>query len=247
MFSDNQLYQMTKFQPCPNWKPFQTTNQIVLNAEIWLRKVRKHCGKRRKCWLPAFSLLLSLFSEGFSFKDCWKSSLLVKAWSSLLYVILIGMTQRKIAFENILRKQENAGNQQAFENIVGKVENAGNQLFLFSDNVFYPFKIKFQFWFRFILSSANAFNLDQSKILLFGKGLWVWLVVWHSENWPIAKLCLRSACAGWLALILFCKYRSSLTCIQRPPKGSGKSGFLQQVIFECRFCHVNLRKGVVSA
>ena len=32
-------------------------------------------------------------------------------------------------------------------------------------------KINFNLSFTFILSSANAFNLDQSKILSFGKGL----------------------------------------------------------------------------
>ena len=42
----------------------------------------------------------------------------------------------------------------AFENIVGKGENA-----------------KEKFLSRFILSSANNFNLDQSKNLLFGKEL----------------------------------------------------------------------------
>ena len=26
---------------------------------------RKHCGKRRKCWLPAFSPFLTMFSKGF--------------------------------------------------------------------------------------------------------------------------------------------------------------------------------------
>ena len=35
-----------------------------------------------------------------------------------------------------------------------------------------PPKPNFNFLFRFVLSSANAFNLDVSKFLLFGKGLW---------------------------------------------------------------------------
>ena len=29
---------------------------------------RKHCGKRRKCWLPAFTPSLTMFSKGFFFK-----------------------------------------------------------------------------------------------------------------------------------------------------------------------------------
>ena len=30
-----------------------------------LGKCRKHCEKRRKCWLPAFSLFPAMFSKGF--------------------------------------------------------------------------------------------------------------------------------------------------------------------------------------
>ena len=36
------------------------------------------------------------------------------------------------------------------------------------------------------------------------------------------------------------------TCIQRPPKGSNKSGLLQQVLFKCRFYYIDLRRGIVS-
>ena len=73
-----------------------------------------------------------------------------------------------------------------FENIMGKGENAGYQQFL-SSNVFCPSQDKFQipfptmfstlpkanfsFWVRFILSSANLFNLTRAKILSSGKGL----------------------------------------------------------------------------
>ena len=56
-----------------------------------------------------------------------------------------------------------------FENIVVKEENAGNQYFSFSHNVFYPSKKVFLFEVTYVLSSANAFNLDQFKIFLFGK------------------------------------------------------------------------------
>ena len=30
--------------------------------------VRKHCGKKRKCWLPAFSPFPTMFSKGFFFR-----------------------------------------------------------------------------------------------------------------------------------------------------------------------------------
>ena len=49
--------------------------------------------------------------------------------------------------------------------------SAGYQHFLLSHNVFYLSPKKFNFSVTFILLSANAFNLDQSKNLLFGKGL----------------------------------------------------------------------------
>ena len=44
-------------------------------------------------------------------------------------------------------------------------------IFSFSLNVFYPFQKKFYFSVTFILLSLNAFNLDQFKILSFGKEL----------------------------------------------------------------------------
>ena len=44
-------------------------------------------------------------------------------------------------------------------------------IFSFSHNVFYPFKVNLNFWLTITLSPANGFNLDRSKILLFGKGL----------------------------------------------------------------------------
>ena len=59
-----------------------------------------------------------------------------------------------------------------FENIVGKGENAGNQHFLLFPAMFsiHP-KKTFFFDVTFILLSAYAFNLDQSKNLSFGKDL----------------------------------------------------------------------------
>ena len=48
------LYQMTTFQIGPNWKYLQMT-KCNLKAEILFGMGRKHRGKRKKCWLPAFS------------------------------------------------------------------------------------------------------------------------------------------------------------------------------------------------
>ena len=59
-----------------------------------------------------------------------------------------------------------------FETIEGKGENAGNQNFLLFPQYFQPYqRQKFIIVSSFILSSASALSLDQSKILSFGKEL----------------------------------------------------------------------------
>ena len=59
-----------------------------------------------------------------------------------------------------------------FENSEGKRENAGNQHFLLSPQCFQPIPPKNSvFLVTFILSSVNAFNLDQSQNVLSGKEL----------------------------------------------------------------------------
>ena len=55
-----------------------------------------------------------------------------------------------------------------FENIVGKGENAGNQHFLLFPQFSIHLKKNSCFQVTFILSSANAFSLVQSKILSYG-------------------------------------------------------------------------------
>ena len=59
-----------------------------------------------------------------------------------------------------------------FENIVGKGENAGNQHFLlFPQGFLALLKTEIIILATFNLLSANAFNLDQYRILSFGKDL----------------------------------------------------------------------------
>ena len=59
-----------------------------------------------------------------------------------------------------------------FENVVGKGESAGNQHFLLLPQCFLSFLgKKKKKSVTFILSSANAFNLNQTKYLSFGKEL----------------------------------------------------------------------------
>ena len=55
---------------------------------------------------------------------------------------------------------------------MGKGENAGNQHFLLFPQCFLPFSKQIEiFYLTFKLSSADAFNLELSKILSFGKEL----------------------------------------------------------------------------
>ena len=44
----------------------------------------KHCGKRRKCWLPEFSSFPTMFSK----HSCSESSKVVIVWSSNLQTVL---------------------------------------------------------------------------------------------------------------------------------------------------------------
>ena len=69
-----------KLNPLPNdtifylskLKAFADGKINVKRIEICFRKGRKHCGKRRKCWLPAFSPYPTFFSKGF-FHRAFKS------------------------------------------------------------------------------------------------------------------------------------------------------------------------------
>ena len=45
---------------------------VTQNIKVVFSLDRKHCGKRRKCWLPAFSSFPTMFSKGF-FLQCVKS------------------------------------------------------------------------------------------------------------------------------------------------------------------------------
>ena len=69
-----------------------------------------------------------------------------------------------------------------FENIVRKGVNAGNQHFLLFPKCFLPFpKQILIFESRFFLS-GNAFDLDQSENLLFGKEVSLYHVVLYLDH-----------------------------------------------------------------
>ena len=77
-----------------------------------------------------------------------------------------------LAFYHTIRTFNDLVRESPFENIVGKGDDAGNQQFLLFPQGFLPFPDQTSiFSVTFVLSSVNAFNLDQSTILLFGKEL----------------------------------------------------------------------------
>ena len=41
---------------------------VIEKLKFVFGKGRKHCGKRRKCWLPAFSPFPTMFSKGFLYR-----------------------------------------------------------------------------------------------------------------------------------------------------------------------------------
>ena len=55
----------------PNYKILALTklkafaDDKIIVIEIYLEKKKKHCGKRRNCWLPAFSPFPTMFSKTF--------------------------------------------------------------------------------------------------------------------------------------------------------------------------------------
>ena len=81
------------------------------------------------------------------------------------------------------------------------------------------------------LQDLNRFKLTALLNKLFGPFYW-------EKNTP--RYC-------YFKLVSVGMYRIySITCIQRPLKGSNESGPLQQVVFKCRLYQVDLRRITVS-
>ena len=71
------LYQMTKLGQS-KLKGF-ADHKINVTQKFYFVKGRKRCGKRRKCWLPAFSPFLTLFSKGFLYRVVKSRDCVVKS------------------------------------------------------------------------------------------------------------------------------------------------------------------------
>ena len=52
---------------------------VTEKLKIVLGRVEKHCGKRRKCWSPAFSPFPTMFSKGFLYRVVKSRDCVVKS------------------------------------------------------------------------------------------------------------------------------------------------------------------------
>ena len=73
-------------------------NKFNLKTKFLLGMGKKHCGKRRKFWLPAFSSFSTMLSDGFFFRvikswDCVvKGYLSYSSWST--HILIMKKTQK---------------------------------------------------------------------------------------------------------------------------------------------------------
>ena len=71
---------MHDINPLPNDRFLDCSKLKAFADDNCFWKGRKHCGKRRKCWLPAFSPFPTMFSsKGFYFKVVKSQDCVVKS------------------------------------------------------------------------------------------------------------------------------------------------------------------------
>ena len=97
-------------------------NKCDSKIKICFGKGRKHCGKRRKCWLPASSPFPTMFSKGFLYRVVKSCDCVVKSYFKTQSCVLVAQSKK------LLEISEGTG------------ENAPNQLelFYFSHIFFLP-------------------------------------------------------------------------------------------------------------
>ena len=131
---------------------------------------KKTCGKRRNCWLPVFSPFPTMFSNGF-FLWSVKHGIV---WQKVFILYQMKNVYRSSPFTTQSRLLMPPPRDVLLKTWWKKEKMLVTSIFSFSHNIFFPFikkKKKINFWVTFIFLSANAFTLDKSKILPFGKGL----------------------------------------------------------------------------
>ena len=83
------LYQTTKLSAGPIKNVCRRQNKCNFKTEILCGMGRKHYGKRRKCWLPAFSPFPTRFSKGFFFRVDKSRDCVTKGQRGALYMIQV--------------------------------------------------------------------------------------------------------------------------------------------------------------
>ena len=109
--------------------------------KISFGKGRKHCGKRRKCWLPAFSPFPTLFSKRLPFQGRWKSGSCGK-----------GLTH----FHTVM--PFDAPGKQAFSKDWEKEKLLITSNFSFTHSVFYPFRELLAIFIKFKIIVCRPFQ-----------------------------------------------------------------------------------------
>ena len=102
--------------------------------------------------------------------------------------------------------------------------------------------------------ALNPNTTNQSVQWMLYKTMFPWVFhrtgrQYHTDEERFRKVYVPAENSGWCRSCGDGKSSNitySITCIQRPPKGSDKSGLLQQVVFKCRFYQAHLRRCVVS-
>ena len=125
------------------------------NLKFGLGKGRKHYGKRRKCWLPAFSPFPTMFSKALCFRSV-KSGLCGNFFPNKPWFLSVCHT----SLSKTLREKE-------------KLLITSN--FSFSHSVFHPFGDLSTIFINLRLLSANSLNLEESKMCRLVKN-------YHSTN-----------------------------------------------------------------
>ena len=91
--------------------------------EICVGKSRKHCGKRRKCWLPAFSPFPTLFSKTFFSRGVKSLDCVVKSSYGNPFFNIGGAT---LYIETILKKPVDTKEEGSGKGKNGSIELTGN-------------------------------------------------------------------------------------------------------------------------
>ena len=147
------------------------TEEIAIRLPCWNKSTtcRSHCGKRRKRWFPRIFYFSNIVFKRLIFHVHEKAALCGNGLNALRKDVPTILLFGKGLTLSLTILTFNNPKKQSFESIVGKEENAGDQHFFFllpKWFLSYPEQI---LPFGSPLSSVNAFNLDWSKILLFGK------------------------------------------------------------------------------